>query len=414
MVEDDWKEVEEKARLAALHWEEEMSRMAARLMKGICLMVKEEIAELKRKKELRDIHLRIKDLEVEFSMERETSTSLLSSQVELQVQLESAHLREDDARQCNQEFSEGFDKIREVNEDREDQHVKVHFKFVEVSQTVIDLTLQIEMKDAKIEKGLKEHEELKEHAAKHKSQNDALKVKCREADMARYRIQALQRSKEALNWSVKRLVDKDIELKRAQDDLSASEVTVNQLSIALHATDMEFWMVQRICNELNGRVTQLKAKLVQANMHVRNAEAGERSRKRKNEARVSLVQGNVISLSVRIRDLEGDVARIEGHASHSELLWAVIAYFVEEVKRLEFERDTLLDCMLEKGCICKVDIDRGDCMSSMGMDLGPHPAELIEQGRIIVISHAQEFMASRPPIVGERVADNPTAKQYPL
>ncbi|KAF6141131.1 hypothetical protein GIB67_006576 [Kingdonia uniflora] len=50
VVEDDLKEVEEKARLEALHGEEEMSKMAARLMKGICLRVWEERAELKRKK----------------------------------------------------------------------------------------------------------------------------------------------------------------------------------------------------------------------------------------------------------------------------------------------------------------------------------------------------------------------------
>ncbi|KAF6147269.1 hypothetical protein GIB67_013090 [Kingdonia uniflora] len=47
---DDLKEVEKKARLAALHGEEEMSKMAARLMKGICLKVEEERVELKRKK----------------------------------------------------------------------------------------------------------------------------------------------------------------------------------------------------------------------------------------------------------------------------------------------------------------------------------------------------------------------------
>ncbi|KAF6172214.1 hypothetical protein GIB67_024836 [Kingdonia uniflora] len=50
MVDDDWKEVEEKSRLAALHGEEEMNIMAARLMKGICLGVEEERAELNRKK----------------------------------------------------------------------------------------------------------------------------------------------------------------------------------------------------------------------------------------------------------------------------------------------------------------------------------------------------------------------------
>ncbi|KAF6141125.1 hypothetical protein GIB67_006570 [Kingdonia uniflora] len=47
VVEDDLKEVVEKSSLAAFHGEEEMSKMAARLMKGICLGVEEERAELK-------------------------------------------------------------------------------------------------------------------------------------------------------------------------------------------------------------------------------------------------------------------------------------------------------------------------------------------------------------------------------
>ncbi|KAF6140224.1 hypothetical protein GIB67_000272 [Kingdonia uniflora] len=68
--------------------------------------------ELENKKELKDICLRIKDLKVELAMERETTASLLSSQAELQVKLESTCLREDEARQCNQEFAEEYDRMR--------------------------------------------------------------------------------------------------------------------------------------------------------------------------------------------------------------------------------------------------------------------------------------------------------------
>ncbi|KAF6134664.1 hypothetical protein GIB67_002065 [Kingdonia uniflora] len=50
VVEDDLKEVEEKARSAAFHGDEKMSKIAVRLMKVICLGVEEERAELKRKK----------------------------------------------------------------------------------------------------------------------------------------------------------------------------------------------------------------------------------------------------------------------------------------------------------------------------------------------------------------------------
>ncbi|KAF6169791.1 hypothetical protein GIB67_034183 [Kingdonia uniflora] len=118
------------------------------------------------------------------------------------VELELSRLHENDARQYNQEFTEELDRIREANEDKEDQHVKVYFKFVEATQTAIDLAQKIEEKDTEIEKGQKKIAELKEHTANLKSQNDTLMVKSREADMARYRIQSLERSKEGLNRSM--------------------------------------------------------------------------------------------------------------------------------------------------------------------------------------------------------------------
>ncbi|KAF6134749.1 hypothetical protein GIB67_002150 [Kingdonia uniflora] len=79
VVEDDWKEVEENARLAALHKEEEMSRMAARLMKGICLGVEEEKAERKRKKA--ELERNIVQLKFNLSKEGKRMEALEASQV---------------------------------------------------------------------------------------------------------------------------------------------------------------------------------------------------------------------------------------------------------------------------------------------------------------------------------------------
>ncbi|KAF6138582.1 hypothetical protein GIB67_032476, partial [Kingdonia uniflora] len=185
---DGWKEVEEKTRLAALHGMEEMSIMAARLMKGICLGVEEERAELKRKKV--DLERNEARLKSDLSKEWKRLEALKVSQVveinKLQgearvdlkeaiaerdrlehyliskgysedevdairadtyveedegeetedvavgvtdgldgVELESADLREDEAHQSNHEFEEEFNKIKEANEVREDQHVKL-------------------------------------------------------------------------------------------------------------------------------------------------------------------------------------------------------------------------------------------------------------------------------------------------
>ncbi|KAF6142024.1 hypothetical protein GIB67_037992 [Kingdonia uniflora] len=179
------------------------------------------------------------------------------------VELELDRSRKDDARQCNQEFTENFDKKIEANEDRYDQYVKVHFKFVEATQTIVDLTRQIEEKDAEIEKGQKELEELKALERLEETLNRSvagLKNDLIKKINIQEKIQTdLANSMSELERLKKRLVDKVNKLKRAQDNLSSSEVVVDQLSTVLLAKDMEFRMVQIKYNELNERVVQLKA-----------------------------------------------------------------------------------------------------------------------------------------------------------
>ncbi|KAF6144744.1 hypothetical protein GIB67_017763 [Kingdonia uniflora] len=201
----------------------------------------------------------------------------------------------------------------------EDPHVKVYFNFFEASQTVVDLARKIDEMDAKINNGQKEFAEIKKHAAKFKSQNDALMAKSRNTDIARYHIHTLERLEEGLNHFVaslkdelimkmnnqeqirtdlvntrnklkrlkKKMVEKDSELKRAQDDLSSSEVIFEQLSTAVPAKDIEFWMHQ----------------------------GWERSKKNKSDTKVSLVQGDVVSLAAGITNLEGDTAQTQGYVA---------------------------------------------------------------------------------------------------
>ncbi|KAF6154633.1 hypothetical protein GIB67_000517 [Kingdonia uniflora] len=269
VVEYDLKEVKEKARLATLHGEEKMSKM--------------ESAELKKKKvELERILARLKtNLLKEGKWVKALNDSYSEDEVDV-IKADTYVEEEVDVAIGVVDRLDGvsplmeFDRIREANKDKEDQHVKVHFKFVEVTQTAVDLAQKIEEeKDAEIEKGQKELVELKEHVAKLKSQNNVLMVKSREADMARYRIQALKGSEEGLNRSMAGLknyliktnnnheqtradlansrselerlkmkfVDKDNELKRGQDHLSASEVAVDQLTTSLPAKEFKFWTV---------------------------------------------------------------------------------------------------------------------------------------------------------------------------
>ncbi|KAF6163271.1 hypothetical protein GIB67_025135 [Kingdonia uniflora] len=260
--EDELKAVEDRARLVARKGVDEISKVAARLMKGICLGMEEEKVELETKKtELEKKNLNevvvqrdrlgchllkigyskaeandiMEDTYVEEEEDEADGAGVVSGldgispQIERdnqvhdivnpkneneneneKVKLESAPLSEEETRQYNQEFTTKFDRMREANEDMEDQHVNVHFKFVEAIQTIDDLTRKIEEKDVKISKGQKGLAEAKEETTKLKSQDDTLMVKSKEAGMTRYRIQDLKTSEKELPHFVASLKDQMI------------------------------------------------------------------------------------------------------------------------------------------------------------------------------------------------------------
>ncbi|KAF6163348.1 hypothetical protein GIB67_025212 [Kingdonia uniflora] len=218
-VVDDLKEVEERARLAALHEEEDTRKMMevrANLDKmveeydrlGRHLMLKgyyeEEVDAIKADTYVEEGD----DEEVEVvgvmdGLDGVSHREVLDNQGDdtklpegdnKKGELDSARSHEDDVLECNQEFTEELDRMREANENREDQHVNVHYKLVEVTQAIFNLNYKVEEKDAKIGKGLKELAEMIKHAAKLQIRVDALMVKCKPAEMAQYRIQALERS----------------------------------------------------------------------------------------------------------------------------------------------------------------------------------------------------------------------------
>ncbi|KAF6140308.1 hypothetical protein GIB67_014551 [Kingdonia uniflora] len=242
---DDLKEVEERDRLAVLHGEEDTSKMVARLVKGIWLSIEEEKTKLKKvnielEKELArsrtDALMEVRQLKAShavaigyseeevdaikadiYTEEEEEAVGIVDGldgvyrqtmlgdqgdDVRLpedgreKVELDLSCSREDDVLMCNREFTEQFDRMKEASENIEDQHVKAHFRLVELTQAVSDLTLQVEEKDAKINKGLKELAEVAERTKKLQHQVNALAVKGKLADITQYRIQALEQSEE--------------------------------------------------------------------------------------------------------------------------------------------------------------------------------------------------------------------------
>ncbi|KAF6137544.1 hypothetical protein GIB67_031823 [Kingdonia uniflora] len=177
--------------------------------------------------ELKDMRLRIEELENELAKEKDTSTSLLTLQAELQVgeeheifnlyvKLKIVRLSEQQTLQCNPEFVKEFDWIREATEDREDQHVKASMVRYRIqSLEVSEKSLQDFVASLKGQVTRKMDELWKARADLANSISAAVEL----------------RSK---------LTRKENELGKARADLTQSESVADQLSEALHAKDMNF------------------------------------------------------------------------------------------------------------------------------------------------------------------------------
>ncbi|KAF6152179.1 hypothetical protein GIB67_019401 [Kingdonia uniflora] len=113
--------------------------------------------------------------------------------------------------------------------------------------------------------------------------------------------------------------------------------------LALPAKDIEFRLLQRRCDELNERVAQLKTNLALANLRAKNTETGGCLWKNKGDVRVSIVQGDIVSLSARIRELEEN-DRIPGPFCKSkDLIGGRWGNFVKHASR-QFQ-----SCIVESG-----------------------------------------------------------------
>ncbi|KAF6146786.1 hypothetical protein GIB67_007500 [Kingdonia uniflora] len=296
---DDFKEVEERARLAVLHGEEDTSKM-------LQVETKANLDKMVKDRDRIGHHLMLKGYSVEevnvikadtyVEEENEENAEAVGivdgldgvyrqmvidnqrDDVELpeggseKVELDSSRLREDDALMCNREFVEQFDRMKEANENREYQCVNAYFRLVELTQAVSDLTFQVEEKDSGIKKGLKEL------AEGHVQKGNANLRECQhKLDAALIREKVLEgeiKAKESL------VMRKDELLK----DIPARE-------------------------KLNIKIGRLRA---QKNEYARL------------ESRLEKLRARFVTMVIP-------------DTSRSDQLKAIVAYFVEEVKRLESE-----------------------------------------------------------------------------
>ncbi|KAF6151790.1 hypothetical protein GIB67_010364 [Kingdonia uniflora] len=170
---DDLKEVEERGWLAILQGKEDTSQMIARLVKGIWLGIEEQESGLKKAKSEQEKDLaraktdalkeakqlkgysleEVDTIKANTYIEKEEEEAkvlgvvdgldgispqmVLDNQgddVELpeggseKAELDASRVSEDHTLMCNREFAEQFDRMKEANENREDQYVKAYFR----------------------------------------------------------------------------------------------------------------------------------------------------------------------------------------------------------------------------------------------------------------------------------------------
>ncbi|KAF6177161.1 hypothetical protein GIB67_025498 [Kingdonia uniflora] len=308
---------------------------------------------------------------------------------------DSSRAREDDVLMCNRKFADQFDRMKEASENRKDQYVKAYFRLEKLTQAISDLMSQVEDKDSEIKNRLKELAEALEQSGERFRSN-----------FHNYRNE-LERMRQ-------KFVEKDDELRVARENLLALEAAAEHLQTTLPAKDVEFREMEKVLEgeikvteslvkrkeellkgipareELNTEIGRLHARVVDLEA-INLAESVKY---------IAKMEENVFyhaTVDAEMTELKNDYARLESRlkglsmrliimvlpdTSRSDLLRVIIAYFVEEVKRLRSERDTLYKALSDKGCICGAKIDRGNCLGVIETQLGHRTTELIEQEEV--------------------------------
>ncbi|KAF6159885.1 hypothetical protein GIB67_032969 [Kingdonia uniflora] len=92
--------------------------------------------------------------------------------------------------------------------------------------------------------------------------------------------------------------------------------------------------------------------------------------------------------------------KCDGKVLHQRKLSVLVAFFVEEIKFLQVERDLMQDCFSGRTCVCKLDISSINPIGIMDHGIGTTTAEHIARGREIVAERAPEYMPSKTEIGG--------------
>ncbi|KAF6152402.1 hypothetical protein GIB67_038025 [Kingdonia uniflora] len=325
-------------------------------------------------KVVREMSLRINDLESGLAREREILKALMSARAELQALERSEEQCRSDLHRCRIDLERM--RLKFIGKDDELKH-----RCDDLNERVARLK---SVKDQAIARAKKAEARVRSGGSRIKKGNANLRECQHKLDAALIREKFLEGEIKTKDLMVKRKEEllKDLP---AREELNAEIMKLCARVVDLEATNV-------------AESLQYIAKLKEDSIYHDRVDNDIIAWK-DNFARLKIC---LVRLKVRF------TAVIVPGISRSDLLRVIVTYFVKEAKRLKSERDTLLKTLTDKGCTGGAMIDRGNCLGTMETQLGPQTAELVEQGKAVVARKLKD----RPlDDVGESIADTPSAEK---
>ncbi|KAF6147518.1 hypothetical protein GIB67_014657 [Kingdonia uniflora] len=326
--------------------------------------------------EIESLHLRVVDLEGLLEVEKNSYGAMY-----------------------NAEYAEEYEALISKYEDRLYDNVKLSLKLEEAKNQVEDKIVTLLSKDLALNQLISELAELKERAALG-SRHDAYRADLVEVqaknkslvdDLAHVRgnvKSAVQRDKE-MNERIYQLFARITELER---ELRAREMKYekdlkleldkrdNKIASGEGSREMKEFLRRKeklvenmridltnsrqksidLARQMSERIDQLTAEL-----------AKSEARRLRDNKRAAVTHQSFKELVVHEQE------KCDGEALYQRQLSALVAFFVEEIKFLQVERDLMQDCLFGRTCVCKLDISSIDPIGVMDRGIGTMTAEHI-------------------------------------
>ncbi|KAF6136837.1 hypothetical protein GIB67_030122 [Kingdonia uniflora] len=355
--------------------------------------------------------------------------------------LETINLREEQTLLYNAEYAEEYEALISQYEDRLDDNVKLSFKLEKAKRQVEDKTAIILSRDSALNQLTSELVELKENVASGFQH---------EAELTEYRIRELNEEIFDMKYNIRalneQLLMREIDLDIARTNLAVSVADFEKLCSSIMGKDRELCNSAQICDSLIARLDRLKADLhylkgreaqsradlveIQAKnkslvddlAHTRRNVRRVVQREKETNERINQLCARISESEQELRDnkraavthqafkdlVVHEQEKCDGEALHQRELSALVAFFVEEIKFLQVERDLMQDCFSGKTCVCKLDISSIDPIGGRDRGIGITTTEQIARGREIVAKRAPKYMASRTEVGGSSSGVSPT------